>query len=190
MDVHSPSSRAGAAAAVTALLLCTSLAAADAASSAQATSTTAAVTSGSWGAVADMDGAAPYAVTPLEINFPQGGSPGQGNLKNQSAIFTVVNIGSLHLTAAEYRATASGTATFSIDACSVEWSSRDNSCPGQLTVLTNTSSPVFSTITPSAAGSFIRLRAALTGSAPSNTKISISVNVGRAQVRAATTTGS
>ena len=190
MDVHSRSGRAGAAAAVTALLLCTSLAAADAASSAQAKSTTAAVTTGSWGAVADMDGVGPYAVAPLEINFPQGSSQGQGNLKNQSALFTVVNIGSLSLTAAQYSATASGTAAFSIDACSVEWSSRDNSCPGQLTVITNTSSAVISSIVPSAAGSSIRLRAALTGSAPNNTKISVSVNVARAQARAASVTGS
>jgi hypothetical protein len=190
VDVHYSSSRAGAAAAVTALLLCTSLAAADAASSAQATSAPVTVSSGSWGAVADMDGAAPYALTPLELNFPNGGSPGQGNLKNQSALFAVINIGSLGLTAAEYTVTSSGAAPFSLDACSVAWTQRDNSCPGQLTVLTNTSLPSISSVVPSAPGSTLWLRAALTGSAPINTKITISIKVTRAQVRAASVTGS
>ncbi len=190
MSVHSLSSRAGAAAAATALLLCTSLATADAAGSAQARSVPATVTSASWGAVAATAATAPYALAPLVINFPNAGTGGQGNPKNQSELFAVVNVGNLSLTAAEYTVTASNSAPFSVEACSGAWVQRDHTCSGQLTVLTTVSTPTISSIVPAAPGAAISLRARLTGQAPNHTTVTINIKVTRAQVRPGTISGS
>lgn len=190
MSVHSLSGRAGAAAAATALLLCTSLATADAAGSAQARSVPAAVTSASWGAIAAIRETAPYALAPLVISFPHGGTAEQGNVKSQSELFAVVNVGNLSLTAAEYTVTASNAAPFSVEACSGAWVQRDHSCSGQLTVLTTASTATMSSIVPSAPGAAISLRARLTGQAPNHTTVTINVRVTRAQVRQGTMSGS
>ena len=190
MNVHPTSSRAGVAAAVTALLLCTSLAAAAAASSAQATSTTAAATSGSWGAVATTSTAAPYGTGPVVLNFPNGGTTGQGNgLKEPAQFFTVGNSGTLSLASASYTVQVSDpTVTFSVDACSTGWDEANNSCSTSFTVLINKTASVTSSTVATVPGTGIRLRARLTSRAPNNTKVTVNVDVTRDQVRAATTT--
>ena len=180
MDVHSPSSRAGAAAAVTALLLCTSLAAADAASSAQTTSTTAAVTSGSWGAIATTATAAPYGTGPLTLTF--------SGLLSAPQYFNLVNTGTLPLTAVTVEATTTRGGAV-IEACSTTWNELLGTCSSVLpvTVATSGAGPTaYTVLLP--AGSSIRLRASVTNSR--NFAMTIGVKVSRAQVRAATTTGS
>ena len=182
MDVHSPSSRAGAAAAVTALLLCTSLAAADAASSAQTTSTTAAVTSGSWGAIATTATAAPYSNIPLALTFTLVGSGTQ--------YFNVVNTGTLPLIGETFTATTTASNAV-IEACSTTWNEANNRCSsGDITAVTTTGAGPTLFVAPlPTAGSSIRLRARITGVKLAST-VTIGVKVSRAQVRAATTTGS
>lgn len=181
MDVHS--SRAGAAALATALLLCTSLAAADAASSARAASGSMAATSGRWGAVATTSTVAPYGSGPLALTFTLLGTTTQ--------YFNVVNTGTLPLTDEIFRATTSGTSA-AVEACSTTWNESTGSCPsGVITTVTTTGAGPTAFAAPlPATGSTIRLRARITGLLLGSTTITISVNVNRTQVRAASVTGS
>ena len=192
MDVHSRSSRAGAAAAVTALLLCTSLGAADAASSARATATRA-VTSGGWGAVATTSSTAPFATGTLSL--PLLNTAGNnGNPVYSPRFFTIGNTGTLSITGAVYTATASPAgATFKVEACSVTWNEAAGTCAGTLsTVLDTPATKLVSSIVPTAPGSGIRLRASVSGSIPKNTTptLTFDVEVARNQTRTATVTGS
>ena len=194
MSVHSPSSRAGAAVSVTALLLCTSLGAADAASSAQAASASTIASSASWGAVATTSTAAPYSPGPLVLTFPTGAT-GHGNgLREPAQFFTVGNSGTLTLSAATYTvtsvATNSAPVAFSVDYCSTGWNESANTCSVPFAVVTSTSAPTLSAVAPSAPGTGLRLRARLTGTSSRSTAVTINLEVARAQVRAATTTGS
>ena len=179
MDVHSPSSRAGAAAVATALLLCTSLAAADAASSARATSATTAVTSGSWGAVATTDTAASG---PLALTFTLMGSGTQ--------YFNVVSTGTLPLSGGNYTATTTASNAV-IEACSTTWNESNNRCTsGVITTVTTTGAGPTPFAAPlPAAGSSIRLRARITGVRLAST-VTVSVEVSRTQARYASVTGS
>ncbi|MET3932835.1 hypothetical protein [Arthrobacter sp. OAP107] len=191
MGVHPPSSRAGAAAAVTALLLCTSLAA-EAASAAQASSILSA-SSAKWGAFATTGSSlVPTTSNPLVLPVPN--TTGNNGRVDFHAFFSVVNPGTLRLTGANYSATASATdLVFSIDACSGQWTESTNQCSGQVTtVLATPASDLSSLTVPEAAGSTIRLRAALIqGTVPNKTTptVTIGVKVTRSQVRAATVTG-
>jgi hypothetical protein len=181
MDVHSPSSRAGAAAAVTALLLCTSLAAADAASSAQATSAATAVSSGSWGAVATTSTSPPYGSNPLALTFTLMGTGTQ--------YFNLVNTGTLPLIGGTITATTTASSAV-IEACSTTWSESNGRCPsGVVTTVASTGAgpTPYSTPLP-ASGSSVRLRARITGLKLSST-VTIGVEVSRTQARAVTTTG-
>lgn len=128
-DVHSPSSRAGAAAVATALLLCTSVAAADATSGAQSSAETT-VTSGSWAAVATTSNTAPYGSGPLALTFDPLGTSRQ--------YFNVVNTGTLPLLGTTLTATTTASSA-AIEACSTTWSESDGNCPsGVITTVTTT----------------------------------------------------
>lgn len=181
MDVHSISSRAGAAAVATALLLCTSLPASDAASSAQAASETTAVTSGSWAAVATTRTTAPYGTGPLALTFTL--------LGTGTKYFTVVNTGTLPLSGGTFTATTTASSA-AIEACSTTWSESNGTCPsGVITTVTSTGAGAkpFSAPLP-ASGSSIRLRARIT-SLQVDSIVTVSVQITRAQARAATISG-
>jgi hypothetical protein len=180
VDVHSSSSRAGAAAAVTALLLCTSLAAADAANSAQAVSTRMPAASGNWGALATTRTTAPYGTGSLKLTFSGPLPPSQ--------YFTVVNTGTLALAGQIYKATTSGNSV-EIQMCSTTWNESNDSCSVTPTTVPSNGSSAFTAALP-ATGSKIRLRARIIGVQLSSSTVTISVNVTRTQVRAATITGS
>lgn len=163
----------------TTLLLCTSLAAADAASSAKVASTTA-VTSGHWGAVATT-GTATNVSGPLELTFP-GTTP-------EPQYFNVVNTGALSLTSQIYKATTTGNSV-EIQMCSTTWNEPNGSCSGNLTTVPINGSTIFTAPLP-ATGSKIRLRARIIGlQLLGSSTVTISVSVTRAQVRAASVTGS
>lgn len=190
MGVHSSASRAGAAAASTALLLCTSLAAADAAGSAQAASANT-VTAGSWGAVATNNTIEPYGAGPLVLPVPNVVPNGKPEFR---AFFTVASTGTLPISAASYTAAASPSGvTLRIEACSSGWNETADTCAGvRSTVLETPAANLISSTIPREAGTAIRLRVSLVGAAPKNTEpvLTIGVDVSRAQVRAASLTGS
>lgn len=180
VDVHDArSSRAGAAAAATALLLCTSLAAADAANSAHAVTTRMSVASGSWAALATTKTTAPYGNGPLKLTF--------SGLLPPSQYFTVVNTGTQPLVGQIYKASTSGNSV-EIQTCSTAWNESNDSCSVLPTTVPSNGSSAFTAALP-ATGSKIRLRARIIGAQLSSSTVTISVNVTRAQVRAATITG-
>jgi hypothetical protein len=155
------------------------VAAADAASSAQAASTAAAVTSGSWAAVATTATAPPYGTGPLALTF--------SSLLAEPQYFNLVNTGTLPLAAVTFEAiTTRGSAV--IEACSSTWNELLGTCPtGAIIVATSGSGPTPYTV-PLSAGSSVRLRASVTSSR--NFTMTIGVNVTRAQARAAAITSS
>jgi hypothetical protein len=163
----------------TALLLCTSLAAADAASSAQAASA-AAVSSSNWGAVATVSTAPPYGTDPLTVTF--------SGLLSAPQYFNLVNTGTLPLTAVTIEATTTRGAA-AIQACATAWNETLDICPsGAVTVATSGAGPTPYNAPMPTVGSSIRLRASVTSGR--NFTMTIGVNVTRAQVRAASVTGS
>jgi hypothetical protein len=168
--------------AVTALLLCTSLTTANAAGTAQTTSAPAAVSSGSWGAVATTRGSAPYGTAPLALTFTVLGADRQ--------YFNVVNTGTLPLIGQTFTATTTA-GSAAIEACSTAWNESTGSCPsGIITTVTTTGVGPKSFAAPlPTAGSAIRLRANKTSGLLSFT-VTVGVSVARTQVRMASTTGS
>lgn len=191
MGAHPPS-RAAATLAAAALLVCTCLTPAEAASTAQASSAGVAASSGSWGAVATTNTTAPYGTGTLTLPLPNAGTVGQPSYPPQ--FFTVGNTGTLTLTGATYTATGTPTtATFTLESCTAGWNEAANTCPGTITtVLTTATSPQASTIVPAGAGQGIRLRASVAGTIAKQTvpALTIGLSVTRAQVWAATITGS
>jgi hypothetical protein len=192
VSVHVPSGRVGAAAAVTALLLCTSLAPADAAGAAHAASPARTVGSANWGAVATANTAAPFGTGQLVLTFTNTGTNGQPVFPPK--YYTVANTGTLNITGASYSAAAApSTFTFRVEACASGWNEAADTCAaGRTTVLDTPASNLLSSTVPVAAGSSIRLRASVTAHPknPPNPTLTVGVDVTRAQVRAATVTGS
>ncbi|WP_354351123.1 hypothetical protein [Pseudarthrobacter sp. PvP090] len=190
--------RAGAVVAAAALLVCTSTPA-EAATTAKASSVSQAVSSGTWGAVATLS-PAPYGPGPLTLTFANNGNPAQPSFTPQ--YFTVGNTGTLPLTRAGYTGTADAPSTvqFIIESCSTGWVEEQDVCQGGTpsTVLEagfgSPADPVTSATVPAVPGTSIRLRARIetTGNVPkkSTSTLTIDVTVTRAQVRAATRTGS
>lgn len=189
--MHAPSGRAGAAAAATALLLCTSLAPAEAAGAAHAASPARTVSSAHWGAVATSSVAAPFGTGQLVLTFSNTGN--NGNPVYPAKYFTVANTGTLSIAGASYSATAPTGFTFRIEACSGGWNEAADTCAaGRTTVLDTPAANLLSSTVPAAAGSSIRLRASVTAFTKHQPDPTLTVDVGvpRAQVRAATVTGS
>jgi hypothetical protein len=116
---------------------------AEAAVQGRAQSATAAVSSGTWGAVATTATTAPYGTAPMSLSFPA--------LSVSARFFTVGNTGTLTVTAATYTASSSnGLVTVKIEACNSGWNETANSCSGlTMTVLdtavSSTASAAFST---------------------------------------------
>ncbi|WP_427006418.1 hypothetical protein [Pseudarthrobacter sp. H2] len=197
MNVHSYVGRAGAAAAAAALLVCTSFTPAEAAVTARATSVSRAAGSGTWGAAATTDPAAPPG-SPLTLAFTNNGNPAHPSFTPQ--YFTVRNTGTLAITSGTYTLTpaAPDTVGFVVESCSGTWNETADTCTGTITTTltapsgstpTTTTSPTI----PTASGTTIRLRATVNanGNIPNNTTqtLTIAVTVNRTQVRTATTTG-
>lgn len=183
MDVHFPSSRAGAAAAATALLLCTSLTAADGASSAQAVSRKGTVISGSWGAVASTSKGPDYGTGPLQLTFFA--------FDTRPQYFSVVNTGTIPLTAQTIRATTNSSSAV-VEACSTTWNEIDGSCSSGGSIIKVITTDLGSTVLVSSLqdhGASIRLRAQPVGSNLLGSRVTINVEVTRTQARAATVSG-
>lgn len=197
MNVHRYSSRAAAAIAAAVLLVCTSTPA-DAAATANTTSASQTASSGTWGAVATLNTAAPYGSGSLTLSFANNG--GVGNPAFTPQYFTVGNTGTLPLTAASYGGSTSAqpNVQFIVESCTTAWNEGTGSCTGGTiaTVLTTPTgtSTIPSTLgpAPASSGAGIRLRAsaAFNGSVPKTpaSTLTISITVDRTQVRAATTT--
>ncbi|MGO4856242.1 hypothetical protein [Arthrobacter sp. 2MCAF14] len=181
-----------------AVLLLWSSAPAEAAFLAGASAAPQAVGSGTWGAVATLNPAAPYGAGPLNLTFANSGS--DASPVYPIVYFNTANTGTLPITQAGYTGAASAPSNvqFTIESCSTTWDEAGNLCTGGtvsqvLTVAGGSSGSAASGTVPASPGAAIRLRArALTaGSIPAGTPylaLAVGVSVDRTQVRAATVT--
>lgn len=198
MNVHHYPSRAAAAIAAAVLLACTSTPAQAATIATTATTSQQTATSGTWGAVATLNTAAPYGNGPLVLTFTNLGNPATPSFMPQ--YFTVGNTGNLPITGASYGGSTSAQSSvqFFVESCSGTWNETIGVCLGGTvaTVLTTpfgtSAIPATPGPAPATPGAGIRLRArvSFSGNIPNNLTptLTLSISVDRTQVRTAITT--
>lgn len=144
------------------------------------------ISTGSWGAVATLNSAAPFGTGALVVTFPSG--------QPSSQYFYVANSGSLAIDSATYGMSVSAPVTTVIESCGTVWNTSNDTCGGSgkaTTLLATASSGSSATTTvPVSVGSTIQLRARVTGKLSSAMTATITVTVTRSQAQSAATSNS
>lgn len=123
-----------------------------------------AVGTATWSAVATTATTAPFGSGPLTLSFIKSG-------KNTSQYFHVANAGTVGLTAAQYRLTASPALDAVLEACDGTWNQRNGSCSGTIATLTSTAGTTTSAVVPSAPGTVLPVRVRLLAASKETTVV-------------------